>query len=267
MQPVQQNTWHVARGGQTYGPYTWEQIVEHTRGGRIGRGDKILDPRTGTWAKPSQVPGLLGPGGAAATSVGLAAVAKFAVGIILGLAIVLGAVATIWYMPLSLQQAKNMFDEGSEIVRQNDTPVTSATGGVVPPEGLAFKGMFRYQTAEKDAPDGVLWWDDPCCLWIYMYDGAMCASFDFGFNDGWPVYLVTQDGSHYVFQSSDRSRVEEVKIVVDITETNMSGTVTNITDISAFIDGTFTGTAITYEQYKAFTELDWEQYKAEGYDH
>lgn len=250
MQPVQQNTWHVQRGSQTYGPYTWEQIVEHTSGGRIGRRDKILDPRTGTWAKASQVPGLLGPGGAAVIPAGLAVAAKVAVGVLLGLAIVLGVLTSIKYMPTSLGAVKMWFDEGSSIVAQNDTSVTAATA-VVPPEGLAFKGMFHYQTAEKDAPDGVLRWDEPCYLWIYMYDDGTCASFDFGTNDGWPVYLVTQDGSHYVFESSDRSLVERVRVVVDITETSMSGTVTNITDISSFIDGTFTGTTITYEQYRA----------------
>ncbi len=251
MQPAQQNTWHVARGGQTYGPYTWEQIVEHTSGGRIGRRDKILDPRTGTWAKPSQVPGLLGSGGAAVIPAGLSVAAKVAVGVILGLAIVLGVVTSIRYMPTSLDEVKMWFDTGSGIVAQNDTPITAATA-VVPPEGLAFKGTFHYQTAERDAPGGALQWDDPCYLWIYMYDDGTCASFDFGTVDGWPVYLLTQAGSHYVFESSKDSMVERVRVVVDITDTSMSGTVTNITpEISSFMDGTFTGQAITYEQYKA----------------
>jgi len=251
MQPIQQNAWQVQRGGKTYGPYTWEQIVEHSRGGRIGRRDKILDPRTGAWTKPAQVSGLFGPGGAAATSLGLTAVAKVAVGVLLGLAIVLGAVTSIVYMPMSFPQLAGLFDEGAAIVQQNDVPVTSAAGGVLPPEGLAFQGKFRYQTVETQSAAGVLWWDDPCCLWIYMYEDAVCASFDFGLNDGWPVYLVSQEGQHYVFESSERSLVERVRVVVDITETSMSGTVTNINGVSSFMDGTFTGAAITYEEYRA----------------
>jgi len=253
MQPTTPGTWHVARGGQTYGPYTWEQIVEHTSGGRIGRYDKILDPRTGAWVKPSQVPGLLGSGGAAVIPAGLSTVAKIAVGILLSLATVTALVA------LSIQYAQttnedwslnNWVDTWVSGTVQDDTPVTSATGGVVPPEGLAFQGMYHYQNSEGDR-------DVPCRLWIYMYDGATCASFDYDIHD-WPVYLVSQDGSHYVFESSTRSFVERWRIEVDITETSMSGTITSIENtreeriVGPVTSGTFTGTAITYEQYQAF---------------
>ena len=82
--------WHVTRGGQTFGPYTWEEVVHHTNGGRIGRGDKLFDPRSGTWAKPSKVPGLLGPGGAATIPAGLAAYAMTAAVILGLLAVLLG---------------------------------------------------------------------------------------------------------------------------------------------------------------------------------
>jgi len=245
MQPTNQNAWHVTRGGQTYGPYTWEQIAEHARGGRIGRGDKIFDPRNGAWMKSSKVPGLFGPGGVAATPVGVSVAAKVAVGIILGLAIVLGAVTSILYMPTSLSSLLGRFEEGAAIVKHHETPVTSAVAEM-PPEGFTFKGTFKWESKEGVGHD------DPCYLWIYNFEDGTCADFDFGTVDGWPLYLVSQTGSHYVFEMSTRSKVGRVKMTVDVTDTSASGTITNINWVAdSFSHGTFTGTAIPYEQYKS----------------
>ena len=248
MQPTTQNAWHVTRGGQTYGPYTWEQIAEHARGGRIGRGDKIFDPRNGVWTKPTQVPGLFGPGGVATVPVGISAAAKVAVGIVLGLVFILSAAFLFmwrtdpaWWM------------KAGQHIAHNDTPITSIKAEV-PPEGLTYKGTFHWQSTEgPDVPH--LWHDDPCYLWIYTVDDGTAANFDFGTVDGYPVYLVSHTGSNYVFESSNRSRVEHVRIIANVTDTSMSGSVTNITpDTSSFVDGTFTGTAIPYEQYQAETQ-------------
>ena len=240
-----QNAWHVARGGQTYGPYTWEQIAEHARGGRIGRRDKILDPRSGVWTKPTQVPGLFGPGGVATVPVGISVAAKVAVGIILGLALVLGAVTSIVYMPTSLGRVEGIFNEGAAIVQANSTPVASQSAQM-PPEGFTYKGTFQWESKEGQR------YDDPCYLWVYTTDDGTAADFDFGTVDGWPLFLVSQSGSRYVFEMSNRSLVGRVKMSASLTDTEASGRITNIDwHADTFSHGTFTGTAIPYEQYMA----------------
>lgn len=250
MQPTTHDAWHVTRGGQTYGPYTWAQIAEHARGGRIGRGDKIYDPRNTAWIKPSKVPGLFGPGGVAAAPVGLSAAIKLAVGIVVALAVVLGMVTSLylWNDGMDSQHITDALDGIVADVAQDTSSVTAATA-VVPPEGLAFKGTFSWQSENGDK------YNDPCYLWIYAYDGSTCADFDFGTVDGWPLYLKSQSGSQYVFEMSDRSTVGRVKMTVGITDTSASGKITNIDwHADSFSLGTFTGTAIPYEQYKAETQ-------------
>jgi hypothetical protein len=80
------------------------------------------------------------------------------------------------------------------------------------------------------------------------------AKFSFGeyLVDGWPVYLVSNTDNRYIFESSSRSFVEEVRITFDITDTDIKGTVKNITpDISTFVQGSFEGEEIPFEEYKA----------------
>ncbi len=249
MQPTQQNAWHLTRGGQTYGPYTWEQIVQHARGGRIGRGDKLLDPRTNTWVKPSKVPGLFGPGGAATASVGLSKAAKIAAGIVLGMAILLGAYATLRFFGTD---PATWLDKGMGIA-QNTTPVTT-TKAVMAPEGLTYKGTLRYQ--ELGGP-GVpnSWTEETCYLGIHTTDDGTFADLSFGSVENFPVLLVRNSGPNYVFESPSGSLVARVEIIAWATDTDVSGTVTTLNDVGSFVSGTFSGEAISYEQYGA--ECTW----------
>nr|MDA3937109.1 hypothetical protein [Actinomycetota bacterium] len=245
---------------QQYGPYTWDQLAEHASGGRIGRADKILDPRTGAWAKSSKVPGLFGSGGVAAAPVGLTAAAKAIAFVTIMLVLVAGGAAVFQYSIPGGYFYEFYKDpptgEGdlvagvTEFVERDDlTPM--ATAAAIPPEGLTFRGTFDYENTERDAPGGVLKHSDPCWLWIYTTDEGTAADFDFNTVDGWPVYLVSSSGGHYVFESSVRSLVERVRVVVNVTSTGMRGSVTNINNVSSFKSGTFTGEVITYEEYKA----------------
>jgi len=87
----------------------------------------------------------------------------------------------------------------------------------------------------------------------------MVANFDFQRNIGDPTWdgrdwlpLVSQTGSHYVFQSSPQTMVDKWRLVVDVTDTGMSGTVTNITpEMGTFVRGDFSGQSIPYGQYQA----------------
>lgn len=256
-----QPRWHLSRGGQTYGPYTWEQVVEHTRAGRIGRGDKLFDPRSGVWARPSKIPGLLGPGGAATIPAGLAAVSMTAVGIVITLALL---VASILYflIPSDTPSATLEANPGSRIVQQGAAASSTSPTVVMAPEGFTFKGTYTAEWAERDAPGGTLVAAGPCYLWIFTTESGTRATFKFLKNididhpswDGrtW-IPLVSHTGSHYVFQSSSSTRVDKWKLVVDITDTGMSGTIRNIDfpDIGSFVGGSFSGQSISYEQYQA----------------
>ena len=239
----------MTRGGETYGPYTWEQIAEHARGGRIGRGDKIFDPRNGAWMKPSKVPGLFGPGGVATVPVGISAAAKAMVGLIISMAVIMGLASIyLWnYNDMDSEFVKETY-EGIMTSVQSDVPVAanSAQEGI-PPEGLAFKGTFTWE-------DEYGFTTDPCYLYIYNYtpDDVTIADFDFGIVDGWPLYLVSQSGTSYTFRMSDRSTVGKVQMTVNIVGDAATGNITNIDWVAdSFKQGSFTTTAITYEEYKS----------------
>ena len=130
------------------------------------------------------------------------------------------------------------------------TTNTTTTSEETTPDELTFKGTFNWE--EKDgarAED-----KSTCYLRINTIEGVDMAKFSFGeyLNDGWPVYLVSHTGNRYIFESSERSLVERVRIIVDVTETKMSGTVENITpDISNFVRGSFKGEPISFEMYAA----------------
>ena len=246
MYPSPQDGWQITRGGKTYGPYSWDQLVEHAAGGRITKRDKILDPRTGAWTKPTEISGLFGPGGAAVAPAGMTAAAKIAVGVVIGLALILGAGAYVVLIP------PEHWVSAGQIISHDTRPAPDvSTGQGIPPEGLAYKGTFRWQSLEGEGIPN-LWHDDECWLWIYTYEDGTAASFNYGEHaiDGWPVFLKAQSGTHYTFESG-RSYVESVRIRVTADDAGMSGTVVTIDHIGSFVDGSFSGAPITYEQYRA----------------
>lgn len=117
-------------------------------------------------------------------------------------------------------------------------------------EQLTFKSTFKWEEKDGARPED----NSICYLWIYTTQEGTMAKFSYGdyLIDGWPVFLVSPPGRSYVFESSENSFVERVRISVDVTDTGMTGTVTNITpEISNFVSGTFTGEAISFEQYTA----------------
>lgn len=251
MLPGSQNAWYVARGGQTFGPYTWEQMAEHARGGRIGRGDKVLDPRSGSWARPTEIPGLFGSGGAAAAPVGVTAAVKAIAVLVISLA-VLATGATVFAYSTGGWLRVYEKDPLAGVREYVDATSTPSATAVVPPEGLAYKGTFKWESAEgvglKD-----LQHEDQCYLWIHTTDDGTQATLTYGplLLDEYHAYLVTQNGSSWVFESPERSLVGRVRIAVDMTDSGMSGTVSRIDHVGAFLGGTLSGTRITYEQYKA----------------
>jgi hypothetical protein len=250
MQTPPQNGWFVSRGGQQYGPYDWDQLVRHAGAGRIARSDRIFDPRTGAWAKPSQVSGLFGRGGAAAKPAGLSTAAKIAAGAVLATALLMVGATTVWIAsstPGFVREYGTV--EGMMQAATRDDAPKSATAEV-PPEGLVFKGTFDSVTAEGvGAKD--LSHSDQAYLWIYTTDEGTAASLDYGeyYVDGWPVYLVSNSGSRFVFESSDRSLVERVRIEVDVSGDSATARVTTIDRIGSFRRGAFRGTSAPYEQY------------------
>jgi hypothetical protein len=249
MQPPPTSGWYVTRKGQQYGPYSWDEIAHHAQAGRIGHRDKILDPRTGAWAKPKQVPGLFGAGGAATVPAGISTATLVAVGIVIGLAACLGAL-----MAYQLVRPDSLVNAWVQSITspQRQQPATSASDDEIPPEGLAYKGTFNYESLEGQGTPN-LQHTEECWLWIYTDENGTFASFNYGEYavDGWPVELAAKSGSQYTFRSSDRSLVEEVEIVVNASETQAAGTVRNTTDISSFVKGSFTCSPIPYDQYRA----------------
>lgn len=159
--------------------------------------------------------------------------------------LVLMFVSLVWLRPWWFKMK-----DGSVVIPDPLTvfPETTSQSAEMPSEGLTFKGTFNWE--EKD---GIRDEDKSTCyLWIHTIDDGTMAKFSFGeyLVDGWPVFLVTHTGEQYVFESSDNSLVERVRIIVDVTDTGMSGTIENITpEISNFVRGSFTGESISYELY------------------
>jgi hypothetical protein len=52
--------WYWSRDGQQLGPYSWEQLCQFAREGRIHPADLIWHTALGKWATASQIPGLFG---------------------------------------------------------------------------------------------------------------------------------------------------------------------------------------------------------------
>lgn len=117
-------------------------------------------------------------------------------------------------------------------------------------EDLTFKGTFNWEEIGSSQTE----YTSDFYLWIQTFEGDRMAKFSFGeyLVDGWPVFLVSHSGSRYVFESSNRSFVEEVRISFDLKDGNIKGTVKNITpDISSFVQGNFEGEEIPFEEYKS----------------
>jgi hypothetical protein len=53
--------WHLARGGQQYGPYSWQDLQAFARAGNIAGDDLLWNPSTGAWVRADQILGLLEP--------------------------------------------------------------------------------------------------------------------------------------------------------------------------------------------------------------
>jgi hypothetical protein len=117
-------------------------------------------------------------------------------------------------------------------------------------EELTYKGTFTWEELDSSQTE----YTSTFYLRIQTFEGERMAKFSFGeyLVDGWPVYLVSNTDNRYIFESSSRSFVEEVRITFDITDTDIKGTVKNITpDISTFVQGSFEGEEIPFEEYKA----------------
>lgn len=52
------NSWHVARGGQTYGPYAWEQLTQMAAAGNLAATDMIWNEGMSGWTQAASIPGL-----------------------------------------------------------------------------------------------------------------------------------------------------------------------------------------------------------------
>ncbi len=53
--------WYMAREGERYGPYTWEDVTEFARTGNIGENDLLWSQSTGDWLPAQRIPGLFQP--------------------------------------------------------------------------------------------------------------------------------------------------------------------------------------------------------------
>ena len=50
--------WHIMRGGTTYGPYQWTDLVAFSRDGRLSPSDQVWQPQLPGWTPASQLQGL-----------------------------------------------------------------------------------------------------------------------------------------------------------------------------------------------------------------
>ncbi len=255
MSPHGTGGWFVRRGSRSYGPYSWDQIVEHARAGRIGTRDSLFDPATGAWSRAPKVASLFGPGGAATgTLVGLTA-AKIAVAIVLILATVIGIGLALVFVNDSSTTPQEYLEESLwSISEAVDDEADSTRVVALPPEGVCYKGTFDSTWLESASQTYNR--SDTCYLWVYATEDGTYANFSFGdsFVDGWPGAM--QDGpvhdiwGEYTFSNPD-SLVEVVRIEVGLDEDSMTeGSITNTNDVGNFKSGTFSGGRVSYEEYR-----------------
>ncbi len=50
--------WYLSRDGQSFGPYTWNEIVSFSQSGNLQPQDQLWNPATDQWTQADQVPGL-----------------------------------------------------------------------------------------------------------------------------------------------------------------------------------------------------------------
>ncbi len=129
-------------------------------------------------------------------------------------------------------------------------PETESESTGLTSEGITFKGRFKWEESDGSIRN----YESDCYLRIFSNEYGTQAKFTFGeyMVDGWPVFLVSKSNDRYILESSDNSFVERVRIVADVNNSEVSGTVKNITpDISSFVKGEFTGKSIPFDQYAA----------------
>jgi hypothetical protein len=253
--------WFVRRGKNSFGPYSWDQVVEHARAGRIGKSDMLFDPSAGAWAKAPAVASLFGPGGAAAGSaVGLSAAAKAAAILVAVLAVGLAAALMVvvdtgpmWSLA-GLTPSDYIENSVNQVIDQANHPEQQTASAALPPEGVCYKGTFDSVEAESATKN--LTYSDTCYLWVYTGENGTQAKFSYGDGlvDGWPGTQSTVPPSglwgSYTF-TNPRSLVEIVEIRAQLSEATARGTIKNTTRIGSFKEGTFSAQRIPYEEYRA----------------
>lgn len=50
--------WYVSRGGEVFGPYTWDRVLEHAHAGLITPDDLVMRPGSDAWVRANEVPAL-----------------------------------------------------------------------------------------------------------------------------------------------------------------------------------------------------------------
>ncbi len=53
-----QGPWHISRGGEQYGPYTWEELKKFAQDGSLGKEDHLWQPGMSEWVKAGAMEGL-----------------------------------------------------------------------------------------------------------------------------------------------------------------------------------------------------------------
>ena len=164
--------------------------------------------------------------------------------IIATLSILLASI--IYLMPLL------NIDLGKIQIPTFDTPIRKETLKIeTNDQDQTFKCNFNWTEQDGSRTDKE---QSICYLRIQQTEEGTQAMFNYGeyLVDGWPIFPVSNTNNTYILESSKRSLVERVRIVVDIKDDKISGTVTNITpDISTFVEGSFSGESIPFEEYKA----------------
>ena len=150
--------WHLSRGGATYGPYEWNDLVAWAQGGRLAPGDLVWQAQLPGWTPAGQVPGLFPAwSGAPAPAYEQARRASSHRGrwaLIAGLAtlVVAGAVVGVLF-------ATGVFSKHSVVVETPmqgptviDVPYDSSELAVSPEDG----GQLEFQGAQISVPPGAV---------------------------------------------------------------------------------------------------------------